>query len=130
MKNILTITIPGQPITKKNSQQIVYKNVNGKRIPFIIPSKQFLKYQDECGWLLKNKKGLNLSGRYNAQCIYYMKSKRRVDLVNLLEATMDIFVKYNILKDDDSEIIVSHDGSKVMLDKNNPRVEITLTDVL
>ena len=63
----------------------------------------------------------------NVQCLYYMKTKRKVDLNNLLEATTDILVKYKILEDDNSKIVASHDGSRVYYDKDNPRTEIIIT---
>jgi len=44
--------------------------------------------------------------------------------VNLLEAIQDILVKYDILKDDNSKIVASTDGSRVLYDKQNPRTEI------
>lgn len=52
-----------------------------------------------------------------------------MDLVNLLEATCDILVHYRVLEDDNSKIVVSHDGSRVLYDKENPRVEIWITEV-
>ena len=58
-----------------------------------------------------------------------MPTHHRVDQVNLLEATLDILVEYGVLADDNSNIVVSHDGSCVLYDKNNPRTEITITDV-
>ena len=57
-----------------------------------------------------------------------MPTRRRVDLVNLLEATCDILVHYGMLKDDNSGVVVSHDGSRVRWDKEHPRVEITLEE--
>lgn len=65
----------------------------------------------------------------NMQCVYYMPTRHRVDLVNLLEATCDILVAADVIEDDNCKIIASHDGSRVLYDKTNPRVEITLTDV-
>ena len=63
------------------------------------------------------------------KCVYYMPTRHRVDLVNLLEATCDILVEAGIIEDDNYKIIASHDGSRVKYDKGNPRVEITLTEV-
>ena len=56
-----------------------------------------------------------------------MPTRRRVDLLNLLEASLDILVDAGILEDDNSSIVVSHDGSRVLYDKENPRAEITIT---
>ena len=67
--------------------------------------------------------------RVNVKCLYYMQTKRRVDLNNLLEATTDVLVKYKVLEDDNSNIVVSHDGSRVLYDKENPRTEITITKI-
>jgi Holliday junction resolvase RusA-like endonuclease len=63
------------------------------------------------------------------KCVYYMATKRKVDLVNLIEATCDILVDAGVLADDDSKIVVSHDGSRVKLDRDNPRAEITITEI-
>lgn len=63
----------------------------------------------------------------NMKCLYFMPTKRLVDLANLLEATCDILVHYRVLRDDNSRIIVSHDGSRVQYDKKNPRVEIEIS---
>ena len=67
-----------------------------------------------------------LSTPLNMRCLYYMPTRRKVDLCNLLEATCDIFVEAGVLEDDNSAIVVSHDGSRVLYDKDNPRVEICL----
>jgi Holliday junction resolvase RusA-like endonuclease len=58
-----------------------------------------------------------------------MPSKRRVDLANLTEALQDVLVKANVLEDDNSEIVVSTDGSRVKYDKARPRTEIIITRV-
>ena len=58
-----------------------------------------------------------------------MPTRRRVDLNNLLEAATDLLVSAGVLKDDHCGIVVSHDGSRVLYDKDNPRTEITITRV-
>lgn len=63
----------------------------------------------------------------NVQCVYYMPTRHRVDLVNLLEATNDILVAGGVLADDNCKVIAAHDGSRVDFDKYNPRVEITIS---
>ena len=55
-----------------------------------------------------------------------MKTRHAVDLTNLLEAVDDVLVKYGVLEDDNSRIIVSHDGSRVLYDKQRPRTEVTI----
>lgn len=61
------------------------------------------------------------------KCLFYMPTKRRVDLTNLLEAVDDVLVKARVLLDDHCGIIVSHDGSRVLYDKENPRTEVCIT---
>lgn len=122
----LKITIPGRPITKKNGSVIAY-NRQTKRL-FVRHSEQFLRYQEGASrWL--DGKGKKLAGRYNLKCVYYMNTRQRVDLCNLLAATCDILVHYGVLVDDNSDIVVSHDGSRVLYDKDKPRAEITITEL-
>ena len=121
----INITLYGRPITKKNSSQIIKAGAKRR----VIPSKQFSAYQEACLYqLLKAPK--TSEEDLNMQCLYYMPTRHRVDLVNLLQATCDILVKAKVIKDDNCKIIASHDGSRVLYDKENPRVEITLSEVV
>lgn len=114
------------PITKKNSQNIYTNQKTGRR--FIAPSKAYQHYEKTAGWFIQGDlRRLNIDSPINVKCLYYMPTKRRVDLTNLLEATDDILVKYGVLADDHSGIIASHDGSRVLYDKEHPRTEVTIT---
>lgn len=117
----MKITIQLNPVTKKNSQQII----KIKNRYMIIPSKQYKQYEKEVKQFMPDIETINYP--VNVKCLYYMKTKRKVDLNNLLEATTDVLVKYKILEDDNSKIVVSHDGSRVLYDKDNPRTEIIIT---
>jgi Holliday junction resolvase RusA-like endonuclease len=119
----MTLTLFGDPRTKKNSQRILRA---GNR-SFIAPSSAYARYEKDCGWFLKGK-GLGIDYPVNVKCVYYMKTHRKVDLGNLLAATCDILVKYGVLKDDCVDIVKTHDGSEVRYDKENPRVEIEITE--
>ena len=116
-----TIVLTGSPITKKNSQRII--TVKGRAM--IIPSKQYKDYEKQCLRQLIEKQD-PIYWPCNIKCIYYMPTRRRVDLVNLIEATMDILVAAGVLMDDNCRIAASHDGSRVFYDKRNPRVEIEI----
>jgi len=118
------IVLTGDPRTKKNSQRIVVKP-NGAR--FIKPSAQYEAYEHSCLWQLR-RKTWHLDGPLNVCCVYYMATRRKVDLCNLLEATCDILVKAGVITDDNSTVVASHDGSRVRYDKEHPRVEITITE--
>lgn len=63
------------------------------------------------------------------QCVYYMATRRKVDLANLIEATCDILVTAGVLADDNSRIVAAHGGSRVDYDKQNPRVEIWIEEM-
>lgn len=121
----MQIILYGRPITKKNNPQIVpagYKN--GKKIYKVIPSKQYLRYRKDCLMQITGKYKKNIDYPVNIKCLYYMPTKGTVDLGNLLAATCDILKDAGVIKDDNFKIAESHDGSRVLYDKANPRAEI------
>lgn len=93
----------------------------------VLPSPQYRQYEKDCLWQIPTKAKQRINMPVNVQCIYYMPTKRRVDLVNLLEATNDILVAAGVLLDDNCRIVAAHDGSRVDYDKYNPRVEIAIS---
>lgn len=114
-------TIPIDPKTKKNSQQIV--TINGR--PIIIPSSAYKKYEKEAiKYLIPPE--TPISYQVKVECHFYMATRRRVDLNNLLECATDCLVKAGVLEDDNSNIVVSHDGSRVYYDKASPRTVIVI----
>lgn len=124
--NKMRIVIPGQPITKKNSPRIARAR-NGRT--YILPSDRFQQYQEFARFYIPVRDRKKLDVPLNVKCVYYMPTHRLVDLVNLLEATCDILVHYGVISDDNSQIVVSHDGSRVLYDKDNPRTEIELAEI-
>lgn len=121
------IIIPLEPRTKKNSQQIRKNRATGQH--FVAPSKTFSVYQNQCFPYLYSMRSNAESLQYplNIKCLFYMPTRRRVDLVNLLEAIDDILVHYKLIVDDCAAYIGGHDGSRVLYDKENPRTEIYFT---
>lgn len=118
----LHLVIDGQPVTKKNSMQIV--TINGR--PRIIPSKTYRQYEKVFLPQVPAKAKQNIAMPITLKCSYYMPTRRRCDLCNLLEATQDLLVKAGVIEDDNANVIYSVDGSRVYYDKENPRVEIEL----
>lgn len=119
----MRIVIPLPPRTKKNSQQII--KIRGRYM--IIPSTAYRNYEKDClPYLVHVEPFLNPC---NVKCEYFMPTRRKVDLVNLQEATLDILVKAGILQDDNSNVVVSMDGSRVYYNKEYPRTEIEITEV-
>ena len=111
------------PVTKKNSQQIVRL---GKRYS-IVPSKQYKAYEKAAMLFIPTNTYSGITAPVTVQALFYMPTRRRVDLTNLLEALDDTLVRAGLLADDNCRIIVSHDGSRVLYDKDHPRTEITIS---
>lgn len=119
----IKLTLYGDSRTKKNSQRIVRMG-NGR--PLIMPSKQYKDYEAACLRQIPEAQRLNISERVNVQMVYYMHTRRIVDLVGLEESTLDILVRGGVLADDNCKIAAAYDGSCVKYDKDNPRVEIEI----
>lgn len=124
---IYKYTIPLPPVTKKNSQRILVNQKTG--IPFIAPSSAYKRYEAQAVYFLTPKPKTPLAGRYRVAAVFYMPTRRRVDLTNLLEAAHDTLVAAKILADDNNTIIASVDGSRVLYDKENPRTEIIIQEL-
>lgn len=123
---VIRFTIPGRPITKKNHQKIAFNKKTGRI--FVTQSDRYKQYEQDAGYFIPVKWQM-IDYQVNIKCLYYMPTHGKVDLTNLLEATDDILVKYGVIKDDNSTILVSHDGSRVYYDKENPRVEVEIESV-
>lgn len=117
--------IPLNPKTKKNSQQIIVNRKTGRAM--IIQSKEYKEYEHDVGFFLK-KIPQPIDKPVNVKCIFYRKNAIRCDASNLTAAIDDILVNYGILADDNFKIICSHDGTRVYIDKDNPRTEIEISD--
>lgn len=123
----IKFTILGDPRTKKNSMQIVKC---GSRHS-LVQSAKYKAYERD---FIRQALSLGVYGKclsmpLEITCRYYRETKRRVDLTNLLACTDDCLVKAKIIEDDNYKIVVSHDGSRVYFDKENPRVEIEIKEI-
>lgn len=119
------------PVTKKNSQQII--KVRGRNI--IIPSAAYKKYEAQCAQFLQDKPEQPINVPCEVTCLYFLQRtkkgeipKRVPDLCNLMEATHDVLVKYKILEDDNSRIIWSVDGSRVYWTMGEPHTIVTIVE--
>lgn len=123
-QEMMHIIVYGSPRTKKNSQRIV----NAGGFHRIMPSKAYDEWLRECVRQLRHT-DTHIEQPVNVKCLFYMPTKRRVDLVNLLEAVDDMLQdkRIDIIADDNCSIVAGHDGSRVLYDKSNPRVEIRIT---
>lgn len=127
---MIKFTIPLNPVPKKNNPQIAI-NPKTKR-PFILPSKKYKEYENTCLSLIPREARQNVDYPVNVKAVFYRSTAHRVDKVNLEEALHDILVKAGVLSDDSAispTVVVSTDGSRVYLDRKNPRTEVEITEV-
>jgi Holliday junction resolvase RusA-like endonuclease len=129
----LTFEIPLEPRTKKNSAMIAGI---GSRCPFCGKfKKQFIRqgrahdiYVHKALPYVKPIPEKPIDTPVHIKYLFYMGTHRIVDKLNLQAAADDLLVMAGVLKDDNSRIVVSHDGSRVLYDKERPRTEIIITD--
>ena len=119
--------IPLNPITKKNHGNIVMIPVKGtqKKRPIMLPSEAYKKYEALCKEYIPHvEKPIDYP--ITLKCSFFMGTKRKCDISNLLQAVCDILVKYKLIEDDNYTIIKSFDGTRVFYDKENPRTIVEI----
>lgn len=121
---ILEFTIGLNPISKKNHSRII--TAHGR--PMLLPSKQYVQYEKDCSLFIP-RLDKPIDTPVNIKATFFMQTRRLCDLTNLLQALDDILVKYEVIADDNRNVVYSVDGSRVLYDKNNPRTEIVITSV-
>lgn len=120
----MIIEIPMLCRSKKNSQKIVI-NQRTKR-PMILQSDLYKQFENDCGYILNKYSNLKIDYPINLKCIFVVPDKRKRDIVNLLNAIQDILVKYNVLEDDNYNIVAGVDGSRILYEKG---VEKTIIEI-
>ena len=129
---MIKFIIPIKPVTKKNSQQIIpIKTKTGKLRHIIIPSAEYKKFEKEClPYISRVKAEIGvINYPINLECVFFVEKKLRYDLSNLLNAIDDALVHSGLILDDNRDIIAGHDFSRVYYDKENPRIEIKITEM-
>ena len=125
----MEFTIPVKPRTKKNSQQLVTLKKTGRQI--LLPSKAYKEFEKEVVTFIENNFG-NLEPidiPINLSCVFYKDKNYKSDLAGYMQAIQDALVKAKLLLDDNSNIVHSMDGSRVELDRKNPRIEVKITKI-
>ena len=120
---LIKFTINLDPRTKKNSPVIV----PGKSKYILLPSPEFRQYEKDARWFMPHIEPIDYP--VNVQAIFYKKTRRKVDLPNLMNGLLDVLVKYQVLEDDNRNIVYSTDGSRVLYDKERPRTEVIITPI-
>ena len=120
----MIIEIPITPRSKKNSQNIVINKKTNRLM--VVQNKVYTQYEKDCKEYMP-KLDNPIDYPINLKCSYYVGDARARDIVNFIEATQDILVKYKVLKDDNYNIVASLDGSSMQIDRENPRCVIEIT---
>lgn len=122
----MEFTLPVKPRTKKNSSSFVTLRT-GRTI--LLPSKAYREFEKE---VITNIEGMfgnlePIDKPINLCCVFYKEKNYKSDLVGYLQAIQDALVKAKFLLDDNSNIVVSTDGSRIELDRTNPRIDVKIT---
>ena len=118
----MTFTILGRPVTKKNSQRIV--GVGGRRT--ILQSRQYIAWEmSAVAQLRVQARGLAAANRPCAMRALVYRDRDVGDLLNYLAAVSDALERAALVEND--RLIVSVDGSRMLIDRQRPRVEVELT---
>jgi Holliday junction resolvase RusA-like endonuclease len=135
------LTILGRPITKSNSQRIG-RSRSGK--PFVMPSKAAAAWEEHailqlqaqhgrasraCGVLMQfmGGPGHPCAINVNAKALIYRPINGPGDASNYYKAVGDALERAGIVAND--RLIRSWNGSDMLIDRRNPRVEIELTPI-
>lgn len=117
--------IKGNPIIKKNGRPIHRNHRTGR--PILGKSKKLIDAEADALWQIKEQSGdiiepLPIAYKMHIKFLFFRADRRHVDLSNLYEFPQDILQKSGIIQNDC--LIESHDGSRKLYDKSNPRTEI------
>ena len=123
---MIALTLPGAPRTKKNSANIMMAGT--KKI--VKPSEAWLAWRDSVQrWFLQQPASFRRPyplpvADYNIAAHFY-RDAARGDSTGYYQGVADVLQELNIITNDVQ--LVQWDGSRLFVDKRNPRVELTLT---
>lgn len=131
----LSFTIPGPPRTKKTSNRIVRCG----KFPKVLPSKAFEEWNRMAQIRLRARGALAVLGSggceiskelclplevpVNCRALFY-RERMTGDAVGYYQALADALEEAGIVEND--RLVVSWDGSRMLKDAANPRVEVVL----
>ena len=123
---MFVITILGNTISKKNSRQIIVTGDGRRRV---VASKPYLEWER---YALLQLRQVPLAGkvwRYPLRIkFHYVRATRRpFDYNNMSQGPLDVLQQAGIIADDDMLHVIPTEPSW-SVDKDNPRVEIAITE--
>lgn len=122
----MKIEIPLLCRSKKNSQEIYFNQRTGKK--FITQSKLYKQFEKDCSYFLPELEK-PIDKPVNLKCTFIVPDRRKRDLTNLENAIADILVKYQILEDDNYNILASWDGSRIIYQKGVEKTIIEIKEI-
>jgi Holliday junction resolvase RusA-like endonuclease len=131
-KLTVRLVLPGPPRTKKTSNRIVKipKKGGGRGFSKILPSKAFCAWegavapQVAAAW--RRAGGETIEVPVNCKAMIF-RDANRGDAVGYYQGIADVLQKAGVVSDD--KWIVSWDGTRLAIDRKNPRVEVLLEEV-
>lgn len=126
----MSFQILGHPRTKKTGQRII-KLPGGRRK--ILPSKVTMEWSELAALQLRSQLGryrgntFHDGQHWNLRAVFYRKQETTADLVGHLQALCDVLQAASVVPND--RWIKGLDGCRLDVDRSNPRVELTLTEM-
>lgn len=127
--SVLTFRVLGAPRTKGNSPRVGV-SPRGKR--FVLPSKAAAKWEQDAILQIQSQMGkyrgktFYEGQRWNCKALIYRERNGPGDASNYYKAIGDALERGGAVVND--RYIASWDGSDVLLDRANPRIEIVLSE--
>jgi hypothetical protein len=129
----LTLTIPGAPRTKKTHNRIILVKSRGRKARrVVLPSEVWETWANAVlpAIAMQTRRSpvpCPLPDRpYNCAATFY-RDANRGDAVGYYQGLADVLEKANVVTND--KWITQWDGSRLLVDRENPRVELVLTEV-
>lgn len=124
MKPLVRLTIPGAPRTKKTSNRVVRAGRTG--CLRILPSEAYERWCSRSmiplEWRSPNHQAISVP--VNCRALFY-RDANAGDAVGYYQGLADLLERAGIVQND--RLIVSWDGSRLLKDAKNPRVEVEIT---
>ncbi len=119
----MEVMIPGQTPSQKNNKQII-----PSRPPRLVDNPIVKKWRNETAkYLAETYKEDLKEKQVIAIYTFYLKDRVRRDIDNMISSCNDALVQAGILSDDNWKVL-RIGGAEAVLDKDNPRAEITLVE--
>lgn len=121
----MDITILGQVPAQKNDKRMAINRRTGK--PFPVSGKNVKEWQKSAALQLASSYKGKADGKVVVAYQFYVKDDRRRDIDNMIATVNDAIVKAGLIEDD-SWRWLSIGGADAEIDRENPRVELFITE--